>query len=106
MRDEPTESKTFEAYGLRFDSEENFLDDQANGFQLEASLIRSANALERRCCVLAITTLYLVTQGAEVVTQDKRRWVDAHWFRGQSYLKIGWRWVKLALSRGDERITS
>ena len=106
VSDEPTESKTFEEYGLRFDIEENFLDDKSNGFQLESSLIRSAKALERLCCVLALTTLYLVAQGAEVVTQDKRRWVDAHWFRGQSYLKIGWGWVKLALSRGYELITS
>ena len=54
--------------------------------------------------MLAITTLYLVAQGTEVVTQGKRRWVDPHWFRGQSYLKIGWDWVKLALSRGYELI--
>ena len=106
VSDEPTESKTFEEYGLRFDIEENFLDDKSNGFQLESSLIRSAKAFERLCGVLAITTLSLVAQGAEVVTQDKRRWVDAHWFRGQSYLKIGWGWVKLALSRGYELITS
>jgi hypothetical protein len=100
VSDELTECKTFEEYGLRFDIEENFLDDKSNGFQLESSLMRSAQALERLCCVLAITTLYLVTQGTEVVTQGKRRWVDAHWFRGQSYLKIGWHWVHLALSRG------
>jgi Transposase DDE domain len=106
VSDEPTEAKTFEEYGLRFDIEENFLDDKSNGFQLESSLIRSANALERLCCVLAISTLYLVAQGTEVVTQGKRRWVDAHWFRGQSYLKIGWNWVKLALSRGYELMTS
>ena len=106
VSDEPTESKTFEEYGLRFDIEENFLDDQSNGFQLESSLIRSAKALERLCGVLALTTLYLVAQGTEVVTQGKRRWVDAHWFRGQSYLKIGWNWVKLALSKGYELITS
>jgi hypothetical protein len=106
VSDEPTESKTFEEYGLRFDIEENFLDDKSNGFQLESSLIRSAEALERLCCVLALTTLYLVAQGTEVVTQGKRRWVDAHWFRGQSYLKIGWSWVKLALSRGYELISS
>jgi hypothetical protein len=106
VSDEPTESKTFAEYGLRFDIEENCLDDKSNGFQLESSLIRSAKALERLCCVLAITTLYLVAQGAEVVTQDKRRWVDAHWCRGRSYLKIGWGWVKLALSRGYELITS
>jgi predicted RNA binding protein YcfA (HicA-like mRNA interferase family) len=106
VSDEPTEVKTFDEYGLRFDIEENFLDDKSNGFQLESSLIRSANALERLCGVLAITTLYLVSQGTEVVTQGKRRWVDSHWFRGQSYLKIGWSWVKLALSRGYELTTS
>jgi hypothetical protein len=50
--------------------------------------------------VLAITTLSLVAQGTEVVKHGTRRWVDAHWFRGQSDLKIGWNWVKLALSRG------
>ena len=92
--------KTFQEYGLRFDIEENFLDDKSNGFQLESSLIRSAPALTRLCLVLAMTTLYLVSQGVEVVKQGKRRWVDPHWFRGQSYLKIGWNWVKLALSRG------
>jgi hypothetical protein len=101
VSDEPTDKTTFEEYGLRFDIEENFLDDKSNGFQLESSLIRSANALDRLCCVLAITTLYLVAQGTAVVAQGKRRWVDSHWFRGQSYLKIGWNWIKLALSRGD-----
>ena len=100
LSDEPTDGKTFEEYGLRFDIEENFLDDKSNGFQLESSLIRSAQALERLCLVLAMTTLYLVSQGTEVVKQGKRRLVDPHWFRGQSYLKIGWNWVKLALSRG------
>jgi len=89
VSDEPTDEKTFEAYGLRFDIEENFLDDTSNGFQLESSLMRSANALERLCGVLASTTLYLVAQGTAVVAQGKRRWVDSHWFRGQSYLKIG-----------------
>jgi Transposase DDE domain len=104
LSDEPTEAKTFEEYGLRFDIEENFLDDQSNGFQLESSLIRSAQALTRLCFVLAMTTLYLVAQGTEVVKQGKRRWVDPHWFRGQSYLKIGWNWMKLALSRGLDLI--
>jgi hypothetical protein len=104
--DEPTEAKTFAEYGQRFDIEENFLDDKSHGFQLEASLIRSAKALERLCGVLAITTLYLVSQGIDVVNQGKWCWVDAHWFLGQSYLKIGWNWVKLALSRGYEIMTS
>ena len=106
VRDEPTASKTFVEYGRRFDIEENLLDDKSHGFQLESSLIRSAQALERLCGVLALTTLDLVAQGTAVVHQGKRRWVDAHWFRGQSSLKIGWNWVKLALSRGYELLTS
>jgi Transposase DDE domain len=106
LSDEPTDGKTFEEYGLRFDIEENFLDDKSNGFQLESSLIRSAQALTRLCLVLAMTTLYLVAQGTEVVKQGKRRWVDPHWWRGQSYLKIGWKWVKLALSKGLNLITT
>src|SRR5438445_2655728 len=106
ISDEPTDVETLQAYGLRFDIEENFLDDKSNGFQLESSLIRSAQALERLCCVLAMTTLYLVSVGTEVVKQGKRRWVDPHWLRGQSYLKIGWNWIKLALSKGLDLITT
>ena len=106
ISDEPTEVKTLEEYSLRFDIEENFLDDKSNGFQLESSLIRSANALERLCVVLAMTTLYLVSQGTSVVQRGKRRLVDPHWFRGTSYLKIGWKWVSYALSRGYELLTS
>jgi hypothetical protein len=30
----------------------------------------------------------------------KRRWVDPHWFRGNSYFRIGWDWVKTALEAG------
>jgi hypothetical protein len=105
LSDEPTAVSTLEEYGLRFDIEENFLDDKSNGFQLESSLLRSAQALTRLCFVLAMTTLYLVSQGVEVVKQGNRRLVDPHWFRGLSYLKIGWHWVKLALTRGYALIT-
>jgi hypothetical protein len=106
ISDEPADVKTWEEYGLRFDIEENFLDDKSNGFQLEDSWIRSAEALERLCLVLAITTLYLVSVGTAVVQQGKRRLVDPHWFRGASYLKIGWHWVTYALIRGYELYTT
>ncbi|MGF1523291.1 MAG: hypothetical protein ACFBSF_13325, partial [Leptolyngbyaceae cyanobacterium] len=29
-----------------------------------------------------------------------RRWGDTHWFRGNSYCRIGWDWVKTALCNG------
>lgn len=105
VSDEPTSVETFREYGLRFDIDEGFLDDKSNGFQLESSQIRSAAALTRLCLVLAVATLYLVCQGAQVVHQGLRRWVDAHWFRGHSYLKIGWHWVHRALSHGYTLIT-
>lgn len=106
VSDEPTSVHTFVEYGWRFDIEENFLDDKSNGFQLESSLLRTADAVARLCFVLAITTRYLVAQGTHVVAACKRRWVDPHWLRGNSYLRIGWQWVKTALARRWELFPS
>ena len=72
----------------------NYGGEKSNGFQLERSEIRSAPALSRLCFVLAVATLLLTVQGQEVVASGKRRWVDAHWLRGNSYFRIGWNWVK------------
>jgi len=102
VRDEPPSVHTFTEYGRRFDIEENFLDDKSHGFQLESSLVRDAPALTRLCFVVAVATLYLVAQGTQVVAAQKRRWVDPHWLRGNSHLRIGWQWVKTALARGWE----
>lgn len=106
VSDQTTDLHTFDEYGFRFDIEENFLDDKSGAFQLEASLFRSQEAISRLCLVLAIATLFLVRQGTEVVASGKRRWVDAHWNRGNSYLKIGWKWVLRALIKGYELISS
>ncbi len=92
--------QTFREYGERFNIEEEFLDEKSNGFQLEKSLIRSPMALSRLCLVMAITTLFLTVQGQEVVKNGKRRLVDCHTFRGNSYLRLGWEWVKGVLYRG------
>jgi len=94
ISDEPTELNTFADYGLRFDVEENFLDDKSGAFQVQQSEIDSADSLSRLFLVLAVGTLYLVSTGVEVVTREMRRWVDTHWDRGLSYLKIGWRWLR------------
>lgn len=99
VSDEPTTLQTFAQYRLRFQVEESFLDLKSNGFNLEASRLRDKFALSQLCGVIALTTLFLVLQGTQVVTQGKRRLVDAHWNRGMSYLKLGWNWVRLALTR-------
>ncbi len=100
VSDPPTTLQTFREYGERFQIEEELLDEKSNGFQLERSEIRSAPALSRLCLVMAVATLVLTVQGQQVVTDGKRRWVDAHWQRGNSYLRIGWNWLKGVLHQG------
>lgn len=98
VSDDPTSLQTFDEYGLRFDLEENFLDDKSAGFQLEASELRRTDALSRLLLILATATWYLVMTGTAVVEAGWRRLVDPHWSRGLSYLQIGWRWIKHALA--------
>lgn len=105
VSDEKTHLQTYAEYGLRFDIEENFLDDQSNGWNVQRSQLRSVSALSRLFFLLAIATLYVTAQGVEVVSSGKRRWVDPHWFRGNSYFRIGWQWVKSAMLRGWSVIT-
>jgi hypothetical protein len=99
VSDEPTTLQTFAQYRWRFQVEESFLDLKSNGFNLEASRLRDKFALSQLCGVIALTTLFLVLQGTQVVTTGKRRLVDTHWNRGMSYLKLGWNWIRLALTR-------
>lgn len=98
VSDEPTNLQTFAQYRLRFQVEESFLDIKSNGFNLEASRLRDKFALSQLCGVIALTMLFLVLQGVQVVASGKRRQVDAHWNRGMSYLKLGWNWIRLAIT--------
>lgn len=100
VSDQPTTLQTFREYGERFQIEEELLDEKSNGFQLERSELRSAPALSRLCLVMAVATLLLTVQGQQVVAVGKRRWVDAHWQRGNSYVRIGWNWLKGVLHQG------
>ena len=72
---------------------------KSNGFNLEASKLRDKFALSQLCGVIALTMLFLVLQGVQVVALGNRRRVDAHWNRGMSYLKLGWNWIRLAITR-------
>ena len=101
LSDDPTDLRTFDEYGLRFDLEENFLDDKSAGFQLESGEIRDADALARLGLILATATLYLVSTGTAVVALGLRHAVDTHWQRGLSYFQIGWRWIRHALSHSE-----
>jgi hypothetical protein len=101
LSDLPTSLTTFEQYALRFDIEENFLDDKSAGFQLEASLFDDAETLSRFCLLLATATLYLVSTGTAVVAMNLRPLVDTHWQRGLSYFQLGWRYLLAALAHSQ-----
>jgi len=73
VSDETTTLQTYAEYGLRFDIEENFLDDQSQGWNVQGSQIRSVCAISRLFFLLAVTTLYVTAQGVEVVSSGKRR---------------------------------
>lgn len=99
VSDETTTLQTFAQYRLRFTVEESFLDLKSNGFNLEASRLRDKHALSQLCGVIALTMLFLMLQGTQVVASGNRRRVDPHWQRGMSYLKLGWNWVRLAITQ-------
>jgi len=94
ISDVPTSVATLDDYALRFDVEEGFLDDKSGAFQVEDTKLDDPQALERLFLVLAIAVLHLTSVGVAVVKQQTRRWVDTHWDRGLSYLRIGLGWVK------------
>lgn len=100
VSDEPTDLQTLDEYGWRFDIEETFLDEKSGGFQLQTSELMTAEALERLVLILAIATLHFTSVGLGVMRAKVRRWVDTHWDRGLSYLKIGWRWLRQQYRRG------
>lgn len=80
--------------------EEGFLDQKSKGFRWESSTLRDRQALQRLCFVMAVATLILICQGTRVVAEGHRRVVDPHWFRGHSYARFGWDWIRHALARG------
>jgi len=95
----PTDVTTLDEYALRFDIEEGFLDDKAGGFQVESSKLADPQVIERLFLVLAVATLHFTSVGVAVVQRQTRRWVDTHWQRGMSYLKIGWQWLRQQFRR-------
>jgi hypothetical protein len=99
ISNDPADLTTLDDYALRFDIEEGFLDDKSNGFQVESTRLDDTQAIARLFLVLAIATLHFTCVGVAVVKHKTRRWVDTHWDRGMSYLKIGWQWLRQQFRR-------
>jgi hypothetical protein len=97
LSNELTSLKTLDGFGLRFDIEENFLDDKSTRFQLEPSQIWGATASLRLTLIMAVAMIYLVS-GRDGCSGDELSLLrQHHWHRGLSYFQIGWRWIEHAL---------
>ncbi len=79
---------------------ETFLDEKSGGFQLQVGELATPETLERLLLIVAIATLHLTSIGAGVAQAGKHHWIDTHWDRGLSYLKLGWRWRRQQYQRG------
>lgn len=100
VSDQPTSLKTFEEYAQRFQIEEGFLDEKSAACHLEDSHLRTAQQLQRLLLVLSVALLLLISLGTALVACGQRRWVDPHWKRGLSDLRLGWRRLRHQMSRG------
>lgn len=89
---EPTDVIALDEYGLRFDIEENSLDDKSNGFQVDASKLDDPSAISPLFLIPVIATLHSTSVGVSVVRSETPRWVDTHWDRRMSDLRTGWKW--------------
>jgi hypothetical protein len=87
----------FDEYGLRFDLEENFLDDKSAGFNSSPAKSRCRGSLSPRADFGNCHHSYLVSTGC------RRNAGLACLYRyplqrGLSYFQIGWRYIRYALA--------
>jgi hypothetical protein len=101
VSDEPTDAQTLDEYGLRFDIEESFLDEKSGGYQIHTSELatpEAAFAPDSDPGHCHPSQPRVLEQGSSKRTSTA--FVDTHWDRGLSYLKLGWRWRQQQYQRG------
>ena len=83
---------TFEQYGQRFGGiEPHFKDYQSAGFELPASRLRGAQALNTLLMLLATAMLIAISAAIQLVAKGKRQSLDWHSQRGLSFFQLGLR---------------
>jgi Transposase DDE domain len=98
--DSPHSFQVLAHYRCRFHIEHSFRDDKSGGWNWEASPLSSPIQTHRLCLVLAVATLYVVTEGTFLADHGRRQELDPHDARGLSYFQIGLRSFQRLLSQG------
>ena len=87
-------------YRCRFHIEHSLRDDKSGGWDWEASPLTQPAQVDRLCLVMAVATLYAVTEGAFLADHGQRQELDPHDTRRLSYFQIGLRSFQRLLSLG------
>ena len=87
-------------YALRAGIEASFRDDKSGGWNWEDSQLTDPCEVDRLCLVMAVATLYSVTEGTMIADSGRREELDPHDSRGLSYFQIGLRSFQRNLAQG------
>jgi len=87
-------------YRCRYNIEHSFHDDKSGGWNWEDSPLTAPVQADRLCLIMAVATLYVVTEGTFLADRGQRQELDPHDSRGLSYFHIGLRSFQRLLSQG------
>lgn len=94
----PSQHNTLKAYQWRMWIEEMHGDLKPHGFYLEDSHLLSFTRLSRLAFAVVLLYLWILLEGAQVIKNGKRRFVDRHDRRDLCVFQIGWRWMERCLT--------
>ena len=89
-------------YRCRFNIEHSIKDDKSGGWNWEDSPLTQPEQAHRMCLIMAVATLYTVTEGISLADHGRRKELDPHDTRGLSYFQIGLRSFQRLLSQGRQ----
>jgi hypothetical protein len=90
--------QTFSEYHERMQIEEGFLDLKSAAFNLEDTRLTQAHQFEQLLFVLGLASVVVLSEGTALVEAGQRRRIDPHWFRALSYVQLGIRAIRHALT--------
>lgn len=95
----PTRKLVLQCYQRRMWIEEMFGDLKKHGFDLESTMLRTAEHLSRLTLVVAFVFDWLISAGAQIIHIGLRHFVDRKDRRDLSLFQIGWRFIDRQLLR-------
>jgi Transposase DDE domain len=98
--DSPHGCAALAGYRCRYNIEHSIRDDKSGGWNWELSPLTDPIQADRLCLIMAVATLYVVTEGTFVSDRGHRLELDPHDTRGLSYFQIGLRSIQRLISQG------